>query len=49
MNSEQLPSLLALINRRIIGMLMDNRKLDNKRAGKMFVTVMKPSISRASE
>jgi hypothetical protein len=33
MNSEQLPALLAVINPRIIGMLMDSRKLDNKRAG----------------
>jgi hypothetical protein len=36
MNNEQLPSLLAVINPRIIGMLMDDRKLDNKRAGKIF-------------
>jgi hypothetical protein len=36
MNSEQLPSLLAVINPRIIDMLMDNRKLNNKHAGKMF-------------
>lgn len=36
MNYEQLPSLLAVINPRIIGMLMDNRKLDNKCAAKMF-------------
>jgi hypothetical protein len=36
MNSEQLSSLLAVITPRIIGMLMDNRKLDNIRAGNML-------------
>ena len=36
MNGEQLPSLLAVIDPRIIQMLMDNRKFDNKYAGKIF-------------
>jgi hypothetical protein len=36
MNNEQLPSLLSIINPRIIQLLMNNRGINTKEAGRLF-------------